>query len=158
MLNWSVEVLREHKGNGNGQDRLCLFRTLIPEHHPHMRCSFYPFEWTVVCTVAGFCFQALTAWISWIGTLSKLYQVCWEAENEVTERELWWLPDKMTTSERVISSSSWNAPFGLLKGNEKRKLRHVNPDMLRPPFSEPDDLLQPQKGQQENINWFPYRF
>jgi hypothetical protein len=27
----------------------------------------------------------------------------------------------------------------------KRKLQHVKTDMLRPPFSEPDDLLQPQK-------------
>lgn len=83
-----LEVLREHKGNGNWPARLCLFRTLMPEHHPHMRCSFYPFKWTVVCTVAGFCFQALTAWISWIGALSKLYQVCWEAEYEFTERAL----------------------------------------------------------------------
>jgi hypothetical protein len=42
---------------------------------------------------------------------------------------------------------------------EKKNCSHVKTDMLRPPFSEPDDLLQPpKKGQQENINWLPYRF
>jgi len=53
----------------------------------------------------------------------------------------------------VVKCTIW--PF---ERKWKRKLQHVKTDMLRPPFSEPDDLLQPEKGQQENINWLPYRF